>query len=505
MNRINRIITLKTILTAFIIFSTIALFPNKNKRIGVYPFIYIPGMFDNGDLLNKDNQLVVTLNNENGFYFKNYFSNDTGDTRRYGEYKIDCSSNIVDSKYERLSVANLIGPTRTNISLDLMSDRLFAFIRGRAPKFRSYNALINYKGNDYGGFFEINGEKIYFKGLIEEIWAKYGKKVYYRVKNNRNEVVLEPKKDSAFYLNENYYFEDYKEIKFNVVAHSSGGLAIRKYLGLCEKENAVIHINSVINLSVPQKGARMLYDLKGGFYNLIDETIKRFYQNIDNGEITFNGKEGELTFSYKELDEETNINWLKGNSGRAKFLKGAIRDYILYFIPFDGLNNYLGTDPALWDLHPSHAFIRTLNKTGIPNSIILINYMVENAYSPAFKNIGQFLRLGKNDGVVDINDTYLDNVPNFTELNIKNVTVEKANHIPMPYIKPLFELRETVTKNYPFLKILCKKAKNREDGIDKVQAVISVVMKEMGLELDHFLKHENYSVIDYFADNPVGF
>lgn len=489
----------------FIIFLTIALFSNESKKLGAYPFIYIPGMFDNGDLLNKDNQLVVTLNNEDGFYFNNYFSVDSSETRRYGEYKIDCSSNIVDSKYERLSVANLIGPTRTNISLDLMSDRLFAFIQGRSPKFRSYKSLINHKGNDYGGFVEIDGQKIYFKGLVEEIWAKYGEKVYYVVKNRRAKVVLEPKKDSAFYLNKNYYFQDYKEIKFNVVAHSSGGLAIRKYLDLCEDNKAPNHINSIINLSIPQKGARMLYDLKGGFYNLIDETIKRFYQNIDNSEITFTGKKAEITFSYKDLDEQTNINWLKGNSGGAKFLKGAIRDYILYFIPFDGLNNYLGTDPALWDLHPSHAFIKSLNKTRIPNSIILINYMVENAYSPAFKNIGQFLGLYKNDGVVDIKDTYLDNVPNFTELNIKNITVERANHIPMPYIKPLFELRETVTKNYPFLKILCKKVKNKEDGIDKVQAVISVVMKEMGLELDHFLKHENYSVIDYFADNPVVF
>ena len=489
----------------FIIFSTIALFSNESKQIGAYPFIYIPGMFDNGDLLNKDNQLVVTLNNEDGFYFNNYFSVDTAETRRYGEYQIDCSSNIVDSKYYRLSVANLIGPTRTNISLDLMSDRLFAFIQGQAPKFRSYKSLINHKGNDYGGFVEIDGQKIYYRGLVEEIWAKYGEKVYYVVKNKRAYVVLEQTNAPSFYLNQNYYFQDYKKIKFNVVAHSSGGLAIRKYIGLCEKYNVPNHINSIINLSIPQKGARMLYDLKGGFYNLIDETINRFYQNIDNGEITFSGRESELTFSYKDLDEGTNINWLKGNSGKAKFLKSAIRDYILYFIPFDGLNNYLGTDPALWDLHPSHAFIKTLNKTAIPNSIILINYMVENAYSPTFKNIGQFLGLDKNDGVVDILDTYLDYVPNFGELKIKNITVDKANHIPMPYIKPLFELRETVTKNYAFLKILCKKVKNKEDGIDKVQAVISVIMKEMGLELEHFLKHENYSVIDYFADNPVVF
>ncbi|MBP7552916.1 MAG: hypothetical protein KA885_05765, partial [Spirochaetes bacterium] len=237
----------------FIIFLTIALFSNESKQLGAYPFIYIPGMFDNGDLLNKDNQLVVTLNNEGGFYFNNYFSVDSSETRRYGEYKIDCSSNIVDSKYCRLSVANLIGPTRTNISLDLMSDRLFAFIQGRSPKFRSYKSLINHKGNDYGGFVEIDGQKIYFKGLVEEIWAKYGEKVYYVVKNRRAEVVLEPKKDAAFYLNKDYYFQDYKEIKFNVVAHSSGGLAIRKYLDLCEDNKAPNHINSIINLSIPQK------------------------------------------------------------------------------------------------------------------------------------------------------------------------------------------------------------------------------------------------------------
>jgi len=33
-----------------------------------YPFLYIPGMFDNGDMFVNDYQTVKTLDGENGFY-----------------------------------------------------------------------------------------------------------------------------------------------------------------------------------------------------------------------------------------------------------------------------------------------------------------------------------------------------------------------------------------------------------------------------------------------------
>src|SRR4030042_4569393 len=77
-----------------------------------YPFIYIPGMFDNGDLLTKDSLLVKNLNNLDGYYYNNYFKNND-----YDKEPFSCSSNIVESKYNRLIVANLIGPYRTNISI----------------------------------------------------------------------------------------------------------------------------------------------------------------------------------------------------------------------------------------------------------------------------------------------------------------------------------------------------------------------------------------------------
>ena len=69
-----------------------------NKDIK-YPFVYIPGMFDNGDLLTKDNLLIKETNGKDGFYYKNYFS----EGYNYDDYEIFCGSNIIGSKYNRIS------------------------------------------------------------------------------------------------------------------------------------------------------------------------------------------------------------------------------------------------------------------------------------------------------------------------------------------------------------------------------------------------------------------
>ena len=122
-----------------------------------------------------------------------------------------------------------------------------------------------------------------------------------------------------------------------------------------------------------------------------------------------------------------------------------------------------------------------------------------------FKNLGKFLNLKNHDGAVDVEDTKLDFLNNFDTIDIKNIEVRGANHIPLPYIKAIFELEETVSVNYGFLKILLKNRHSKKDGINLVQAVMRVVMKEMGLDLEKFMREENYSVIDYFADNPVLF
>ena len=75
----------------------------------------------------------------------------------------------------------------------------------------------------------------------------------------------------------------------------------------------------------------------------------------------------------------------------------------------------------------------------------------------------------------------------------------------MPYIKPVFEMKETIDKNYGVLKILLKKNVSKEEGVIIIYLLFTAIMKEFGLELNKLMKEENYSVIDYFAENPVLF
>ena len=278
-----------------------------------YPFLYIPGLFDNGDLFNKDYKLVKVLNNEGGFYYKNYFNGEYN----YSEDNLICSSNIVDSKYNRLIVANLIGPYRTNIPLELMSERLFALIHGRSSNGKLYYDLKNYKGNDYSGYCLRENKKIYFYGLVEELWAKYGKKVFYKKVNNKLRVVLNAGKNKKvfYYENKNGYFDSPDEIKLNVIAHSSGGVALRRYLQICKNEKINDHINMIINLSVPQKGARMNYQLKKAFPELIKIGIDKFYSNKDNGAVILKNNK---KYTYKELVDKTTILDIYGESPKAK-------------------------------------------------------------------------------------------------------------------------------------------------------------------------------------------
>lgn len=465
-----------------------------------YPFIYIPGMFDNGDMLNSNYLLVKNLNNKDGYYYNNYFNNEFN----YENDIIFCSSNIVNSKYNRLVVANLIGKYRTNIDLDLMSDRLFALIQGKAPKFKNYKLITNHFGNDYSGYAIRSGKKIYFFGLLEEIWLKYGKKIYLKKYKDGYKVLLyntNQKENNFCIINNNYYFNSPEEIKFNVVAHSSGGLAIRKYISICEKEKLPHGINLIINLSVPQKGARMNYALKNAFPELLKISIESVFNKKQTGKIEIT--EINKTYNYEEIIKKTNIDKMHENNKTAYYFRKIIGDYILYHIPFDGYKNVLGKDPALYDLHPDHKFIRELNKSTIPSDIEIFNFRVKSPYAKMFKNIGTFLNLTDNDGVVDFDDTSLINIKNYKELKIKDYIVEKANHIPFPYIKPLYELRETITKYYPFLKIMVKKNVSKVESINIIQAMMLAIMNEFGLNLDYLLKNENYSVIDYFAENPI--
>lgn len=465
-----------------------------------YPFIYIPGMFDNGDLQTKDDLLVKNLNHENGFYYNNYFEGNFV----YDKESIQCSSNIVGSKYKRLSVANLIGPYRTNISLWLMSDRLFCLMYGRAPKYKNYKRLTNYNGNDYSGICARAGKIIYFKGVIQELWAKYGKKVNYKTTNNENFITFENTPD--FYTNPDGYFDNPDEIKFNLVAHSSGGVSLRRYIQLCEKENLFHHINMIINLSVPQKGARMMYKLKTAFPDLIKNALDEFYNNKNTGIVNITLKNGKkYSFEYSELIKRTRLDMMYGDSIVSKLMQNIIGAYILYFIPFDGYKRVLGNDPALRDLHPDHRFIKGLNKASIPKDIIIHTFKVKSAYAEMFVNIGKYLGLQKNDGVVDMRDTDLSHIPDGKELNITDHIVEKANHIPFPYIKPLFEMEDTISDNYLFLKILIKESTTKEEEIILIYAALQAIMTEFGLDLEYLLKNENYSVIDYFAEFPIVF
>jgi hypothetical protein len=468
-----------------------------------YPFIYIPGMFDNGDMITAESLMVKNINDKGGFYDVNYFKDSK---YTYNKEGFVCSSNIVGAKYNRLIVANLIADYRTNISIFLMSDRFFSLMQGRAPKNKNYNALINYKGNDYSGTVTRDNKTIYFKGIIEETWAKYGKRVYYKFDRNNYRVVLSPDNNTTdFYINDDGYFDKPEDIKFNFIVHSSGGLAIRRYIQMCLDENLPVNVNSIINLSVPQRGARMLFALKNGFPAMINDTMNKFYENMDTGFIEVADADGNpVKFTYKELEEKTRVNMMHGDGLCAKAMRKIIGDYILYFIPFDGRKDVLGNDPALWDLNPKHRFIKILNKAAIPEDISIYNYKVKRAYSGFFYNLSRYLKLEENDGVVDYRDTDLTHIPGSDKLVMKDIIVDKANHIPFPYIKPIYELKQTIAENYGFLKILLKKkGKSKEENITVILALMKAIMQEMDFDLDYFLKNEDYSVIDYFAEHPV--
>ena len=211
---------MKNIIASLFLFLTLI----ANSEDLKYPFIYIPGMFDNGDLLTADSLLVKNLNDKEGFYYKEYFN---GGNEYDGE-PIVCSSNIVGSKYQRLSVANVIGEYRTNISIRLMADRLYCLINGTAPEYKNYKALTKVKGNDWSGTVLRNGVEIRFTGLMEEIWAKYGKKVHYENHNGIYRIIsgnngIGSASDSGLsFENPRGYFDNFEDIKFNIVAHSSG-------------------------------------------------------------------------------------------------------------------------------------------------------------------------------------------------------------------------------------------------------------------------------------------
>lgn len=73
----------------------------------------------------------------------------------------------------------------------------------------------------------------------------------------------------------------------------------------------------------------------------------------------------------------------------------------------------------------------------------------------------------------------------------------------MPYIKPLFEMIDTIDKNYLFLKVLIKEEVNKKDGVMIIYALFTEIMKEFGLDWDKIMKEENYSIIDYFVNNHI--
>ncbi len=473
-----------------------------------YPFIYIPGMFDNGDLLTKDSLLVKNLNNIDGYYYNNYFKNND-----YDKEPFMCSSNIIGIKYNRLIVANLIGPYRTDISIWLMSDRLFCFMHGYAPNFKSYKNLTNYKGNDFEGTVTRDGKTIYFKGIIEEIWAKYGIKIFYKKIKDKNRIVLFPEKINPekyknldFYINNNGYFDKPDKIKLNFIVHSSGGIALRRYIQLCKNYKIQNHINIIINLSVPQKGARLVYQLKGAFPELLNEAMNNFWINKDKKTVTLTNDVGKIfNYTYNELIEKSKIKIIYGLSLNAKSFRKLIGNYILYKIPFDGHKNVLGTDPMLRDLHPDHRLIKILSKEPIPENIKIYNFRVKSANALMFKNLSKYLKLEDNDGVVDFRDTEIRDIPNGNKVFVEDYIINNANHIPFPYIKPVYELRETISQYYGFLKILLKENQSKEEGINILNGLFKAIMNEFGLDLKYLLKNENYSIIDYFAENPVKF
>ncbi len=488
----------KIVYILLMVMLVVTIYPERMK----YPFIYIPGMFDNGDLLTSKSLLVRDIESKDGFYGKTYF-NDSKYV--YDTDKINCSSNIVGDKYYRLIVSNLIGPYRTNISLWLMADRLFCLMQGRAPKNKNYRYLTHYEGNDYSGYIFKNNKKIMFNGVIEEVWAKYGEKVHYKFNGKNFIIILHPgKNENQFYLNGEGYFKKPEDIKFNFIVHSSGGIALRRYIRMCSDEKLPGNINTIINLSVPQMGARMLLNLKNGFPALINDTINNFYSNMDTGFVEIKDQKGDsIRYSYKDLEEKTNVSLIHGKGLAARFMRRVIGDYILYGIPFDGKRDVLGFDPALWDLNPKHRMIKGLMKQPLPMDIKIYNYRVKKPFSKLFDNLSRYLKLGESDGVVDFRDTDLTQLPQGEKLNMEDIVVKKANHIPFPYIKPIYELRETIDENYGFLKILVKKKENREDDVTLLNALFKAIMQEMGFDLEYFLKNEDYSVIDYFVGYPV--
>jgi len=192
-----------------------------------------------------------------------------------------------------------------------------------------------------------------------------------------------------------------------------------------------------------------------------------------------------------------------GDKAGAKFLRKIVGSYILYNIPFDGHKNVLGFDPAIKDLHPGHRLIKSLNNECLPESINVYNFRVIKPYALMFENLADYLKLGKSDGAVDFLDTSLTDLPGFDKINNFDIIVEKANHIPFPYIKPVYHLKETIDENYFFLKILLNKKAEKDQNIVLIEGLFLAIMQEFGLKLEYLLKNENYSVIDYFADNPI--
>jgi len=266
-----------------------------------------------------------------------------------------------------------------------------------------------------------------------------------------------------YFENKDGYFNSSSEIKLNVITHSSGGVALRRYFETCRNEKLDPHVNLIVNLSAPQKGARMNYQLKKAFPELINLAVNNLISKKGEKIILLNENK---EYTYEYLINKTNIMEISGSSLKARAFRKLIGDYILYNIPFDNKKSVLGKDTVLYDLHSNHMFIKKLNKTAIPESIRIYNYKVISPYSGFFNVISKCLGLGQNNGVVDILDTNLDNLSNYEKLWTMDVYVPKANHIPFPYIKSVFEIRATIEQNYSFLKIMLKGKFTKQEGLD---------------------------------------
>jgi hypothetical protein len=465
-----------------------------------YPVLYVPGMFDNGDLAVPGSKLVTQIDSPGAFFDQHYFKNQY----EYSGEPLFCGSSLTP-KYRRFIVANLIADYRTNISVRLMGERLFLLMQGHAPSGKSETILRNYRGNDFEGTCQREGKTIRFKGVAEELWAKYGRKVYIRPEGNAWRTVIHPDQEYRFYTNPEGYFNRPDEIGINFLTHSSGGLALRYYLALCRREGRDPHIRGMINLAVPQKGARMTLKLNEAFQKLLKASAASFMDHPD-GEVTITDiGQNQYTYSYSDLKQRTRIAWLHGDQPSSVMMRNLVASYILYQVAFDGRRRVLGTDPALYDLNPRHRFIRELNREPLPEGIPVIQFYGRSAHAPLFQSIGSYLSLDENDGVVDSRDIRLTHLPGSDSLRIREISAENVNHIPFPYIKPLYHLPETVHQYYGFLRILLKKSEGRQADERMIQAVLEAVMRETGFELNQLLKSENYSIIDYFADHPVLF